>query len=100
MTTDGGGWTMVASTRTTTLDDALIAYHNDLQTINPGAAHPGVVYEIAAHEMPVLDRFEGVGHGYTRTNAFPVTLPVLVISTVTVKPSTSLKVVAESAGLP
>jgi gamma-glutamylcyclotransferase len=40
-----------------------------------GAAHPGVVYEIAALEMPVLDRFEGVGHGYTRTDAFPVTLP-------------------------
>jgi cation transport regulator ChaC len=39
-----------------------------------GARHPGVVYEIAAHEMPVLDRFEGLGHGYTRTDAFPVTL--------------------------
>jgi gamma-glutamylcyclotransferase len=36
--------------------------------------HPGVVYEIASHEMPVLDRFEGVGHGYSRTDAFPVTL--------------------------
>ena len=39
-----------------------------------GAAHPGVVYEIAAHEMPVLDRFEGLGHGYTRTDDFAVRL--------------------------
>jgi cysteine-rich repeat protein len=42
MTTDGGGWTMVASTRTTTLDDAAGAYHTDLQTRNPAAAHPTV----------------------------------------------------------
>lgn len=39
-----------------------------------GAAHPGVVYEIAAHEMPILDRFEGLGHGYTRTDDFAVRL--------------------------
>ena len=38
------------------------------------ARHPGVVYEIAVHELPVLDRVEGVGHGYTRTDAFPVRL--------------------------
>jgi gamma-glutamylcyclotransferase len=38
------------------------------------ATHPGVVYEIAAREMPDLDRHEGVGHGYARTDAFSVTL--------------------------
>jgi hypothetical protein len=42
MTTDGGGWTLVASTRTTPLDDAALAYHTDLQTTTPLAAHPGV----------------------------------------------------------
>jgi hypothetical protein len=42
MTTDGGGWTMVASTRTTTLNDSASAYYDDLQTINPLAAHTGV----------------------------------------------------------
>ncbi len=39
-----------------------------------GSSHPGVVYEIAAHEMPILDRFEGVGHGYARTDEFSVSL--------------------------
>jgi hypothetical protein len=39
-----------------------------------GAAHPGVVYELAALEMPVLDRIEGVGHGYTRKDDFQVTM--------------------------
>jgi len=39
-----------------------------------GAAHPGVVYELRAEEMPVLDRIEGVGHGYTREHDFKVTM--------------------------
>jgi gamma-glutamylcyclotransferase len=39
-----------------------------------GAAHPGVVYELAADEMPVLDRIEGLGHGYTRNDDFQVTM--------------------------
>lgn len=39
-----------------------------------GAAHPGVVYELSAYEMPVLDRIEGVGHGYTREDDFKVTM--------------------------
>jgi gamma-glutamylcyclotransferase len=39
-----------------------------------GASHPGVVYEIAAHDMPILDRFEGAGHGYSRTDDFAVML--------------------------
>src|SRR5690606_7546917 len=42
MTTDGGGWTLVASTRTNTLDDAVSPYYDDLQTINPAAPHAGV----------------------------------------------------------
>ncbi|MEO1158877.1 MAG: gamma-glutamylcyclotransferase family protein [Pseudomonadota bacterium] len=39
-----------------------------------GVAHPGVVYELAADEMPLLDRIEGVGHGYTREDDFQVTM--------------------------
>lgn len=39
-----------------------------------GAVHPGVVYELAADEMPVLDRIEGLGHGYTRDDGFAVTM--------------------------
>ena len=39
-----------------------------------GAAHPGVVNELAADEMPVLDRIEGLGHGYTRDDEFAVTM--------------------------
>ena len=38
------------------------------------AVHPGVVYELAATEMPVLDRIEGVGHGYARHDDFQVTM--------------------------
>ena len=39
-----------------------------------GAVQPGVVYELAADDMPVLDRIEGVGHGYTRHDDFQVTM--------------------------
>ena len=39
-----------------------------------GTAHPGIVYELAADEMPVLDRIEGLGHGYTRDDEFVVTI--------------------------
>jgi len=42
MTTDGGGWTMVASTRTTTLNDEASPYYDDLQTLNPVASHTGI----------------------------------------------------------
>lgn len=42
MATDGGGWTLVASTRRTTLDDAAGPYHGDLQTRSPSAPHPFV----------------------------------------------------------
>lgn len=42
MTTDGGGWTLVASTRGTTLDDESGAWHVDLTTIAPAASHPRV----------------------------------------------------------
>jgi hypothetical protein len=38
------------------------------------ATHPGVVYEIAPAKCRILDRHEGVGHGYARTDAFSVTL--------------------------
>ncbi len=42
MTTDGGGWTLVASTRTTTLNDEASAYYDDLTTLTPAVGHTGV----------------------------------------------------------
>ncbi len=39
-----------------------------------GACQPGVVYELATQEMPLLDRFEGLGHGYSRDDDFAVTM--------------------------
>ena len=42
MTTDGGGWTLVASTRTTTLNDQASAYYDDLATLDPASGHQGV----------------------------------------------------------
>ena len=39
-----------------------------------GAVHPGVVYELDAQEMPLLDQIEGVGHGYIRDDDFAVTM--------------------------
>ncbi|MEZ4236388.1 MAG: MopE-related protein [Myxococcota bacterium] len=41
-TTDGGGWTLVASTFQSTLDDAAGPWHADLTTLNPAAAHTAV----------------------------------------------------------
>lgn len=42
MTTDDGGWTLVASTAFTTMDDAAINYHGDLSTLTPSSAHTGI----------------------------------------------------------
>jgi len=42
MDTDGGGWTLVASTRTTTLNDEASLYYNDVTTETPTAGHTGV----------------------------------------------------------
>ena len=42
MTTDGGGWTLVASTRTTTLNDQSSGYYDDLRTLAPANGHTGV----------------------------------------------------------
>jgi hypothetical protein len=42
MTTDGGGWTLVASTAGVTLDDAAGAWHAELTTTTPIASHPTV----------------------------------------------------------
>lgn len=39
-----------------------------------GADHPGIVYEIAAGEMPALDKAEGLGIGYARDDNFTVML--------------------------
>ncbi|MCA9540133.1 MAG: hypothetical protein KC620_14645, partial [Myxococcales bacterium] len=40
--TDGGGWTLVASTRTTTLNDQASGYYDELQTLAPGTGRDGV----------------------------------------------------------
>ncbi len=42
MTTDGGGWTLVASTRTTALRDEASAYYADLATVTPAGGHTGI----------------------------------------------------------
>ncbi|MBI5501591.1 MAG: DUF4215 domain-containing protein [Deltaproteobacteria bacterium] len=42
MTTDDGGWTLVASTLGTTLDDEASAYYADLATLSPVAGHAGI----------------------------------------------------------
>lgn len=42
MTTDGGGWTLVASSRGATLNDQASAYYDDLTTLHPAGPHPGV----------------------------------------------------------
>ncbi len=42
MTTDGGGWTLVASTLNQTLNDQGSAYYTDLQTLTPTGAHEGI----------------------------------------------------------
>lgn len=39
METDGGGWTLVASTYTATLNDMGGAYYSDLTTLSPASAH-------------------------------------------------------------
>jgi hypothetical protein len=41
-TTDGGGWTLVASTRDQTLNDQAGPWHADLRTLAPAAGHLGV----------------------------------------------------------
>ena len=42
MSTDGGGWTLVASSRRVTLDDARGFYHPDLTTTRPSGPHPEI----------------------------------------------------------
>ncbi|WP_146618320.1 fibrinogen-like YCDxxxxGGGW domain-containing protein [Lujinxingia litoralis] len=42
MTTDGGGWTLVASTFQTALNDEASAYYADLSTLDPTSAQTGI----------------------------------------------------------
>ena len=42
MSTDGGGWTLVASTQGQTLNDQASDYYDDLATSNPEAPHEGI----------------------------------------------------------
>jgi len=42
MTTDGGGWTLVGSTRDTTFNDQASAYYADLATLSPSEGHEGI----------------------------------------------------------
>ena len=41
-TTDGGGWTLVGSTRDTTLNDEASEYYDDLSTLAPTSGHEGI----------------------------------------------------------
>ncbi|MCB9547804.1 MAG: hypothetical protein H6706_18435 [Myxococcales bacterium] len=47
-TTDGGGWTLVASTRDTTLNDERSNYYDDLQRLDPAGGHTGVWWGLRA----------------------------------------------------
>ncbi|HJL11833.1 MAG TPA: fibrinogen-like YCDxxxxGGGW domain-containing protein [Polyangiaceae bacterium LLY-WYZ-15_(1-7)] len=42
METDGGGWTLVASTNGTTLNDQASVYYADLATLSPAEGHEGI----------------------------------------------------------
>ena len=42
MTSDGGGWTLVASSLDQTIDDQAYMYFAELTTLSPTAGHPGV----------------------------------------------------------
>lgn len=42
MTTEGGGWTLVASTLDQTLNDQGSVYYPDLQTLSPAGPHEGI----------------------------------------------------------
>jgi hypothetical protein len=42
MATDGGGWTLVGSTRDQTLNDQASTYYPDLTTLSPAAGHEGI----------------------------------------------------------
>ena len=41
-TTDGGGWTLVGSTKNSTLNDEASTYYTDLSRLAPNAAHTGI----------------------------------------------------------
>lgn len=55
MTTDGGGWTLVASTLDTTLNDQRSDYYADLATTTPTGAHEGVWDGLRGVLMDVSD---------------------------------------------
>ena len=42
MTTDGGGWTLVGSTKDTTFNDQASGYYADLATLSPAEGHEGI----------------------------------------------------------
>ena len=42
MDTDGGGWTLVASSRNETLNDQQSAYYDDVASLSPGSANAGI----------------------------------------------------------
>ena len=74
MTTDGGGWTLVGSTRDTTLNDQASAYYDDLATLEPADGHLGVwngMRAVAASEFSDI-RFSCRAEAYA--GAFDVDL--------------------------
>ena len=73
MSTDGGGWTLVASTRDTTLNDQASLYYTDLTTLSPTAGHEGIwngLRPVATGNSDI--RFSARANAYT--GAFDVDL--------------------------
>ena len=62
-----------------------------------GAEQSGVIYEMALDEMPILDKYEGLGIGYTRDDSFQVQI---VSSGATVLSTTYLPIRYNNALLP
>ncbi|MEM6954397.1 MAG: fibrinogen-like YCDxxxxGGGW domain-containing protein [Myxococcota bacterium] len=55
METDGGGWTLVASTLNDRLDDFATPYYDDLATLMPSSGNDGVWGGLRALELPRMD---------------------------------------------
>jgi hypothetical protein len=55
MVSDGGGWTLVGSTRNGTLNDIGSQYYTDLRTLAPQGAHEGIFGILRAQNRPLHD---------------------------------------------
>ena len=66
-TTDGGGWTLVGSTATTTLNDQRSNWYEDLTTLAPAAGHAGIfpvlrAAGVNAHDVRFACRAQAGAH--------------------------------------